>query len=483
MKRFFILLALGGTVFLSSFSGSPALSASCNFAAFLSCRDTFNLQGCIDACPYVTKECPAGTPPNTECKETDPACSDGCWDMSNSHGASCAASAGCTMEQIQILLQGGTIEDDQNTPPSQPPPPPPPVAPTAPPGQFSSPPPQTPEGLKSKSEPEIFQKVDEYGSFYEILWNSPDIKKTRALINRAPRKIDDPAPNVRALKEGEMGLIYSLTGDAEVLLPNGEILEIKSGRYVDEPIALPEGAQIFTDDETIVHVRVFGGEIVVDSSEEYTLNESNIDQFLTKTGQVTPPDHDKTSEPKAGSEGRDVWLKAEWERRNTLLQINKAISDKEWKPIIMPMRFKWGRVNVPIEKGEFTSEPKISTPHAHASPSGTDFTVVYDEATESSIFEIYDGSITVTHDASGKNTQLATAYGDSIKGIIVTREGEFTPYIGIPGDEWDAMQEQSQTEAADDISVFNTAGALAIIATIVFAGLIAFFLKRKMLMK
>ena len=80
-------------------------TAKCDFNGFLSCRDTFNLQGCIDACPYVSAPCPAGTSPDTECKETDKACSDACWDRGTAHGSSCAKANNCTLEEIQARLQ------------------------------------------------------------------------------------------------------------------------------------------------------------------------------------------------------------------------------------------------------------------------------------------------------------------------------------------------------------------------------------------
>ena len=84
-------------------SPSPMPSSppsSCNLAAFFVCRDTFNLQGCIDSCPLVSAVCAPGTPTDTECKETEKACADACWNKGYEHGSYCAEKNNCTIEEI-----------------------------------------------------------------------------------------------------------------------------------------------------------------------------------------------------------------------------------------------------------------------------------------------------------------------------------------------------------------------------------------------
>lgn len=85
-------------------AATPA-SSQCNFNGYIQCRDTFNLQGCIDACPYVPVTCPPGTPPDTDCKETDRGCSDACWDRGNTHGSQCAKDNNCTLNEIDARLR------------------------------------------------------------------------------------------------------------------------------------------------------------------------------------------------------------------------------------------------------------------------------------------------------------------------------------------------------------------------------------------
>ncbi len=78
----------------------PPASSSCNILAFKACADSFSLQGCIDACPYIPAICPPGTSPNTECKATDKTCSDACWNKADAHIATCLTSSRCTQEEV-----------------------------------------------------------------------------------------------------------------------------------------------------------------------------------------------------------------------------------------------------------------------------------------------------------------------------------------------------------------------------------------------
>src|SRR3989338_4688304 len=81
-------------------STSQICKPSCNIPAFQACANTFSLQGCINACPYVSATCPPGTPPDTDCKETDKACSDACWNKADAHLDGCLTSNNCTKEEV-----------------------------------------------------------------------------------------------------------------------------------------------------------------------------------------------------------------------------------------------------------------------------------------------------------------------------------------------------------------------------------------------
>src|SRR3989344_1744576 len=86
-------------------TAATAPKPTCDFDGFVACRDKFNLQGCIDACPFVDSDCPPGTPPDTDCKQTDQKCSDTCWDRGTSHGSQCAAMNHCSMKEIEDRLR------------------------------------------------------------------------------------------------------------------------------------------------------------------------------------------------------------------------------------------------------------------------------------------------------------------------------------------------------------------------------------------
>lgn len=82
-----------------------ATVSQCDFAGYTACTGQFNLQGCIDACPFVAADCPAGTAPNTECKQLDQSCVDVCWDKGNLQGSQCAVQNHCTLQEIQDRLK------------------------------------------------------------------------------------------------------------------------------------------------------------------------------------------------------------------------------------------------------------------------------------------------------------------------------------------------------------------------------------------
>ena len=73
---------------------------ACDIPAFKACADTFSLQGCIDACPYVSATCPPGTPPNTDCKGIDQGCVDTCSNKADTHLDGCLVSSHCTKEEV-----------------------------------------------------------------------------------------------------------------------------------------------------------------------------------------------------------------------------------------------------------------------------------------------------------------------------------------------------------------------------------------------
>ena len=331
--------------------------------------------------------CAPGTPPNTECKVTDPACSDACWDRGDTHGASCAASAGCTMEQIQILLRGGTIEDDQNTSPAQPSAQPssPATTPTVPPDQSSPPPSQTPVT------PSVAE-VDE--SFWE------NVEEVAALVETAPQPITVPptTPEPGAdWNEPPKGLDYAvikeITGDVQVQLRSQ-----KDWRKVGVGTKIWHGSIIQTDFDA-----------------EVTLDFEGI--AVVKVGELTQ------------------------------VAIENFIKNHPASKAAMVLDVELGDMNLDVNPGTFTADVQVRAGNTGAAPGGTHFGVSYNPETDLAVYEIYDGTIEVKSEKTKKIVSLSSSYGKPIKRVEIGKDSEFAFKIAIPGNEW---REQQALAASKD---------------------------------
>lgn len=212
-NHFFKAVWLGFAVlFLFSFI-RPA-QAFCDPVSFLTCRNNFDLQGCIDACPYVDAPCQPGTPANVDCKELDQTCSDGCWDIGTTHGSTCADQAGCSLDDVQRILQGLPLES----------------------GEQESEPEPAPEPEKPETEEQAEEPKKEEVPKQEI----PEEKVTTF------EKAKDERPRPEAVAE-----IDWTDGEATILITHEdgyeEEIEIGPG---DELPPIPKGASIFTDSDT-----------------------------------------------------------------------------------------------------------------------------------------------------------------------------------------------------------------------------------------
>lgn len=365
-KRIIITVAISVVVFLSF---RAAVQAACDFDSFKACANTFSLQGCINACPYVTRECPAGTSPNTECKETDKTCSDQCLTRADTHLDSCLKSNNCTKEEIQAGSGGNS--------------PPPPPSPTY---KLLSPSPAKTSPPTPSSPQEIYRSLND-SDFQE---------ETEALADTKPQKNGESEREDPKCKHD--AAICSVSGEVEILLPGSDTpIELSKGikdGTISLPYKIPENAQVFTGDETIVRIKLDGGKatVTVDALSEFTLDEFNIERSLAQPSFMTR------------------------------------------------MRLKTGKVEVGIAKGEFTSDMKIATPQVTGAVTGTHFAVAYNETTGESFFELYDGTITVTHNKTGKTVALSSVYDKPIKRVEIGKDGEFTYKIGIPRNEWRKRQ-------------------------------------------
>ncbi|MBI2034577.1 MAG: FecR domain-containing protein, partial [Candidatus Levybacteria bacterium] len=348
-----------GAVFYSIFYFLPGVAAqsACGEDAYRACLEekTSEVNACGQRCPQKEKPCLPGDPPGATCYGYDESCLNAC---------SSAAEQEC--------------RNKTTCPPDT---------------SILSPPPS--------SEETFVEYIDEET---DILANSPTaypvddsefVGETKALVNTKPQKsakLDIPEP-----KGNEMGVIARISGEVEVLLP-GETIPIKLSEGVENgtislPYGLPEKAQIFTGDETLVRIGVGGGAVItIDALSEFTLDKFGVDRSRAQ------PD------------------------------------------VTTRMRLKTGKVDVDIAKGAFTSDMKIATPVNTGAVTGTHFAVAYDEKTGISIFEIYDGTIEVTNDKTNKTISLASSYDKPIKRVEIGKDNKFVYKTAIAGNEWRKRQ-------------------------------------------
>ena len=324
---------------------------ACGEDAFRACMEgtTSEVIACGRAGPFGKKPCLPGDPPGATCYGYDESCLNAC---------SSAAQQECRTKTI--------------CPPSAPKPSTPPPAPPSATQQ-----PITPE---APTDNQTIHTVDD----------SEFVEETEAFVNTKPQK--NAKTDILELKGDEIGAITTISGETEVLLPDGTLIELSEGvknGTISLPYGLPEKAQIFTGDETIVRVGLGGNAVItVDALSEFTLDKFNVDRSRAQPNVLTR------------------------------------------------MRLKTGKVDVDIAKGEFTSDMKIATPVNTGTVTGTHFAVAHDERTGISIFEIYDGTIKITNDKTNKTIALSSSYDKPIKRVEIGKDGEFLYKTAIPKDEW-----------------------------------------------
>ena len=81
------------------------------------------------------------------------------------------------------------------------------------------------------------------------------------------------------------------------------------------------------------------------------------------------------------------------------------------------------------------------------SAEGADFGIGYDVTSGTSVIEVYNGSVTVTHSAETK--KISTVYGSQINRIEVNKDSAMIEKVAIPQSEWEAFLasgQQTETE-------------------------------------
>src|SRR3989338_1811862 len=277
---------------------SERTAEECGEDEFRACMEgkTSEIMACGRACPFGEMPCLPGDPPGATCYGYDESCLNAC---------------------------PSTAIQECRTKTTCPPAAPQPSAPTPAPQQAIPHPTAT-------TDDQTVHTVDD----------SEFVEETESLANTKPQK--NAKTEILELKGDELGAITTISGETEVLLPDGTIVELSEGvknGTISLPYGLPEKAQIFTCDETIVRIGIGGGAIItIDALSEFTL-----DKFAVDRSRAQPE-------------------------------------------VTTRMRLKTGKVEVDIAKGAFTSDMKIATPVNTGAVTGTHFAVAYDGTTGLSIF-------------------------------------------------------------------------------------------------
>ncbi|MCL4365890.1 hypothetical protein M1437_01555 [Patescibacteria group bacterium] len=130
-----------------------------------------------------------------------------------------------------------------------------------------------------------------------------------------------------------------------------------------------------------------------------------------------------------------------------------------------------GPVRVFVEQGQAT----FKTPGGDGvSAENADFGIGYNAKSAISIFEVYNGSITVTNPAGNAKTISAT-YGSGINRIEIDKDGVMSEKIAIPLSQWQAFLASKQEKK--DEAKGNTLPIVGAIAVLGLGGIV-FFLYR-----
>ena len=88
-----------------------------------------------------------------------------------------------------------------------------------------------------------------------------------------------------------------------------------------------------------------------------------------------------------------------------------------------------------------STDTQVKAGNTSASIRGTHFGVAYNPDIDVAVYEIYDGTIEVTSEKTGKTVALSSSYDKPIKRVEIGSDGEFVYKTAIPGDEWQERQE------------------------------------------
>ena len=156
----------------------------------------------------------------------------------------------------------------------------------------------------------------------------------------------------------------------------------------------------------------------------------------------------------------------------TIGELSQVQLDLRPRPLGAKLELKLGDMNLDINPGTFSADMQIRAGNNTGAVRGTHFGVAYNPDTDVAVYEIYDGTINVTSDKTGKTVALSSSYDKPIKRVEIPKSGEFVYKTAIPKDEWQAREAAGDTNNRFSWYIIGAVAAALFIA-------IFFVLQRK----
>ncbi|MBI2597232.1 FecR domain-containing protein [Candidatus Daviesbacteria bacterium] len=203
--------------------------------------------------------------------------------------------------------------------------------------------------------------------------------QVESLLESAPTETDlkpaDTSPPSPSSEKPLTGVIDEIDGNIDVRLADGTWLPLKNGDFI------PAGATIFAGYDSRAFVKFSDGII---------FNLKSLEEVSLELFQKDPTKYRRELKLESGA-----------------------------------LRFEV------IDRG-INADMRVSTPNVIAGVVGTDFAMKYDPDSETSIVEIYDGTIEVENTLTGEKKTLTTSYGFHIKRLEALNDNPMVEQIAIP---------------------------------------------------
>jgi len=163
----------------------------------------------------------------------------------------------------------------------------------------------------------------------------------------------------------------------------------------------------------------------------------------------------------------------------TQVGIENFIKNRPEAKAAMVLDVHLGDMNLDVNPGTFSADVQIRAGNNSGSVQGTHFGVAYNPDTDVAVYEIYDGTIRVTSEKTGKTVVLSSSYDKPIKRVEIPKSGEFVYKTATPKDEWQARQKQASSESKEKKTPLAF-WALAVVGFVLAIGVGLIFYRKKL---